>query len=387
MGEVYSARDSRLHRQVAIKTLPPAFSADANRLARFQREAQALAALSHPNIAAIYGLEESGGTTALVMELVDGQTLAERIAAGPIPVAEALAIARQIGAALEAAHEKGIVHRDLKPANIKINGEGQVKVLDFGLAKAMDKEASSGSGAPPANSPTLTLEATTAGMIMGTAAYMSPEQARGKPVDRRADIWAFGVVFLEMLTGRSPFEGETVSDTLAGVLRADVDLKSLPPDTPPAIRRLIDHCLQRDPKRRLRDIGDAWIEIDSPSGPAAPVTIGPPAKTIRVPWIACGAAALVAIAAVAWALMHKPAGRPQPVVRWSYTQPKPFAGFSISHDGSRLVYMELGGNIYALAVRMMDQLEAKPVPGINAAALPVFSPDGQWIAYSVVTNC
>jgi len=379
MGEVYSARDSRLHRQVAIKTLPPAFSEDANRLARFQREAQALAALSHPNIAAIYGLEESGGATALVMELIDGQTLAERIAAGPIPVAEALAIARQIGAALEAAHEKGIVHRDLKPANIKINGEGQVKVLDFGLAKAMDRESTSGSGAPPANSPTLTLESTTAGMIMGTAAYMSPEQARGKPVDKRADIWAFGVVFLEMLTGRSPFEGETVSDTLAGVLRADVDLKTLPADTPPAIHRLIEHCLQKDPKRRLRDIGDAWIEIDSPADASVPVAATPPAKTSRMPWIACGAAVLAAIAAVAWASMHKPAAGPQPVVRWSYAPDRILVGLSLSHDGSRLVYMEVA-QTPILAMRMMDQLEPKPIPD-TYGAFPTFSPDGQWIGF------
>ena len=388
MGEVYRANDSRLHRQVAIKTLPPAFAADANRLARFQREAQALAALSHPNIAAIYGLEESGGTTALVMELIDGPTLAERIAAGPIPVAEALTIARQIGAALEAAHEKGIVHRDLKPANIKLTTEGQVKVLDFGLAKAMDTEATSASGSAPANSPTLTLESTRAGAIMGTAAYMSPEQARGKSVDRRADIWAFGVVFFEMLTGRSTFEGETVSDTLAGVLRADVDWTQLPTDTPVAIRRLLERCLQKDPKRRLRDIGDAWIEIDSAIAPA-PAVAAPAAlvtKPSRLPWIACGAAALIAIAAIAWALLHKPAVPPQPVVRWSYTQDAQLVAFALSHDGSRLVYMDVSGNNYTLVLRMMDQLEPKPIPGLIGAALPTFSPDGQWIAFVSIAN-
>jgi eukaryotic-like serine/threonine-protein kinase len=388
MGEVYRANDSRLHRQVAIKTLPPAFAADANRLARFQREAQALAALSHPNIAAIYGLEESGGTTALVMELVDGPTLAERIAAGPIPVTEALAIARQIGVALEAAHEKGIVHRDLKPANIKLTTEGQVKVLDFGLAKAMDTESISGSGSSPANSPTLTLESTRVGAIMGTAAYMSPEQARGKSVDRRADIWAFGVVFFEMLTGRSTFEGETVSDTLAGVLRADVEWNLLPVDTPQAIRRLLERCLQKDPKRRLRDIGDAWIEIDSPM--AAPAAVAAPAVTVAksspLPWIACGATALVAIAAVAWALFHKPAIAPQPVVRWSYSQDSPLVAFALSHDGSRLAYMDVSGNNYTLMLRTMDQLEPKPIPGLTGDALPTFSPDGQWIAFVSVTN-
>jgi serine/threonine-protein kinase len=215
MGEVYRAHDSRLQREVAIKTLPPAFADDTSRLARFQREAQALAALNHPNIASIYGLEESGGLTALVMELVDGATLAERIAAGPIPIAEALAIARQIGAALEAAHEKGIIHRDLKPANIKLTAEGQVKVLDFGLAKAFDVDSTSPSSALPANSPTLTLESTRAGVILGTAAYMSPEQARGKSVDRRADIWAFGVVLYEMVTGQKLFKGDDLSETLA----------------------------------------------------------------------------------------------------------------------------------------------------------------------------
>ena len=380
MGEVYRAQDSRLHREVAIKTLPPAFAEDATRLARFQREAQALAALSHPNIAAIFGLEESGGSTALVMELIEGPTLAERIAAGPIPVAEALAIARQIGAALEAAHEKGIVHRDLKPANIKLTGDNQVKVLDFGLAKAMDREPASGS-TPPANSPTLTLESTTAGTIMGTAAYMSPEQARGKAVDRRTDIWAFGVVFFEMLTGRSTFEGETVSDTLAGVLRADIDWRLLPPDTPPAVRRLLERCLQKDAKRRLRDIGDAWIEIDSPLAAAqAPAAAAPPVAPSRLPWIAAGVAALIAIGAIAWGLSRRQAVAPQPVVRWSYSQERPFVAFKLSHDGSKLAYMEINGNTYSMALRMMDQLEAKPIPDL-LGAFPTFSPDGQWLAF------
>jgi len=386
MGVVYRAHDSRLHREVAIKTLPPAFAEDPNRLARFQREAQALAALSHPNIAAIYGLEESGGASALVMEFVDGPTLSERIAQAPIPIEEALAIARQIGAALEAAHEKGIVHRDLKPANIKLTGEGQVKVLDFGLAKALDTESASAASATAANSPTLTLEATSAGVILGTAAYMSPEQARGKTVDKRADIWAFGVVFYEMLTGRSTFEGETVSDTLAGVLRAEVDWKLLPADTPPAVRRLLERCLQKDPKRRLRDIGDAWIEIDSPMAPAAPPPPAPaPAAGSRgLPWIACGAAVLIALAAMAWAFLRRPPVVARPVVRWSYSQDKPFVGVSLSHDGSRLAFMEVSNSGYSLALRMMDGLEAKPIPDAGNAALPIFSPDGQWIAFIAI---
>jgi serine/threonine-protein kinase len=291
MGQVFRAHDARLNRDVAIKVLPPEFATDPARMARFSREAQVLAALSHPNIAAIYGLEESGGATALIMELVEGQTLGERIEAGRIPLDELLHIARQIADALEAAHEKGIIHRDLKPANIKINPEGKVKVLDFGLAKAMDADPISGSGSHP-NAQTLTLDSTRAGQIIGTAAYMSPEQARGKPVDKRADIWAFGVVLYEMLTGKSLFEGETVSDTLAAVLRADIDLKDLPPDTRPKLRRLLQRCLERDPKRRLRDIGDAWIEMDAPEE-AAPVVVAAPVekRTAWLPWTVAIAAA------------------------------------------------------------------------------------------------
>src|SRR4051794_34888132 len=270
MGQVYRARDSRLNREVAIKVLPPEFANDPERMARFQREAQSLAALNHPNIAAIYGLEETEGVAALVMELVEGQTLAGRLATGPIPREEAIAYARQIALALEAAHDKGIVHRDLKPANIKITPEGQVKVLDFGLAKAMGTSA--GSGGSPADSPTITVEFTRAGQILGTAAYMSPEQARGKSVDKRADIWAFGVVLYEMLTGRMLFDGDTVAETIAGVLRADIDLAKLPPDTPANIRRLLQRCLQREPKQRLRDIGDALVELSAPEEPSvAPV--------------------------------------------------------------------------------------------------------------------
>ena len=388
MGEVYRAHDSRLHREVAIKTLPAAFVDDPNRLARFHREAQALAALSHPNIAAIYGLEETGGTVALVMEFVDGPTLAERIAAGPIPIAEALPIARQIGAALEAAHEKGIVHRDLKPANIKFTNDGQAKVLDFGLAKAIGIESTSDSGSPPANSPTLTLDATRAGVILGTAAYMSPEQARGKAVDRRADIWAFGVVLFEMLTGRSTFEGETVSDTLAGVLRADVDYNQLPADTPVAVRRLLDRCLQKDPKRRLRDMGDAWFEIDSPMPAAISTTppATPPARPNRFPFLAYAAAIVIAIGAIAWAYLHKPAAAAHPVVRWASSQRKLSAALALSRDGSRMAYMESSGSSFALMLRNMDQLDGRPIPDVPGGGMPVFSPDGQWIAFITLSN-
>src|SRR5258708_18668987 len=260
MGAVYRATDTKLNREVAIKILPDALANDPDYLARFTREAHVLASLNHPNIANIYGVEDQ----ALVMELVPGQTLEERIAAGPLLLDEALAIARQIAEALEAAHEKGIIHRDLKPANVKVTPEGVVKVLDFGLAKAADPVSS----ATGANSPTLTIRATQAGLIMGTAGYMAPEQAAGKPVDRRADIWSFGVVLYELLTGKTLFTGETISHTLASVLKDRIDFGI--PHAPPPIRRLLARCLNRNPKERLRDIGEARIAIrDYLENPAA----------------------------------------------------------------------------------------------------------------------
>ena len=259
MGQVYRARDTTLNRDVALKILPEAVAADADRLARFTREAQTLAALNHHNIAHIHGVEDSDGVRALVMELVEGEDLSQRIAHGAIPIDEALAIARQIADALEAAHDQGIVHRDLKPANVKVRPDGTVKVLDFGLAKATDSTGSS----VVANSPTFTSPAmTAAGIILGTAAYMSPEQARGKAVDKRADIWAFGLVVYEMLTGRAGFGGETITDILAAVVSREPDWTALPAATPASIRRLLARCLEKDPKRRLRDIGDARLEID-----------------------------------------------------------------------------------------------------------------------------
>jgi serine/threonine-protein kinase len=256
MGAVYRATDTRLNRDVAIKVLPPAFAEDAARMARLEREAQVLAALNHPNIAAIYGIEQG----AIVMELVEGEDLK-----GPVPVETAVHYARQIAAGLEAAHEKGIVHRDLKPANIKVTPEGTVKLLDFGLAKAGDDTASASSVVSPTMSPTLSLTMTQAGVILGTAAYMSPEQARGKPVDKRADIWAFGVVLFELLAGRMLFGGgETVTDTIASVVTREPDWNALPQDTPPRVRRLLERCLRKDPKLRLRDIGDARLTLDEP---------------------------------------------------------------------------------------------------------------------------
>ena len=257
MGEVYRARDTKLDRDVALKVLPLAFTDDPDRLARFEREAKVLASLNHPNIGHIYGLEEAEGQKALVLELVEGPTLAERIKQGPIPVDEALPIAKQIAEALEAAHEQGIIHRDLKPANVKVKDDGTVKVLDFGLAKALDATPQG----DPSESPTLTASATRMGVIMGTAAYMSPEQASGTAVDKRADIWSFGVVLYEMLTGQRMFTGETVPHVLASVLRADPDWTTLPPETPSALRRVLRRCLEKDRKDRLRDIGDVGLEI------------------------------------------------------------------------------------------------------------------------------
>ncbi|HLN92886.1 MAG TPA: serine/threonine-protein kinase, partial [Thermoanaerobaculia bacterium] len=261
MGEVYRALDTRLGREVAVKALPEEFSRDPARLSRFEREARMLAALNHPAVAAIYGLEDVDGTSFIVMELVPGQTLSEKLSRGALPLDESLRIGRQIAEALEAAHERGIVHRDLKPANIKVTPEGRVKVLDLGLAKAFDRKETS-SGSDPSLSPTLVLEGTQPGVILGTADFMSPEQARGKPVDKRTDIWAFGCVLYEMLSGRRAFTGETVTDVLAAIVTTDPDWDALPPETPPRIRDLLTRCFQKDPARRLRDIGDARIEIE-----------------------------------------------------------------------------------------------------------------------------
>ena len=259
MGEVYQAHDTKLGRDVAIKVLPEAFAHDPDRLSRFQREAKMLAALNHPTIATIYGLEESNGTSYLVMELVSGETLQQRLARkGRLPIEDALGICRQIAEALEAAHDKGIIHRDLKPANVKVTPEGKVKVLDFGLAKAFAGDGTSGD---PTHSPTLSIAATAQGVILGTAAYMSPEQARGQEVDKRADMWAFGCVLYELLAGKQAFHGDTVTEILAGVLRGEPDWSALPAATPATVRALLRRCLQKDKTLRMRDAGDACIEI------------------------------------------------------------------------------------------------------------------------------
>ncbi|PYS08429.1 MAG: hypothetical protein DMG17_28965 [Acidobacteria bacterium] len=271
MGEVYQATDTKLGRSVAVKFLPEAFSHDSERVARFAREARVLASLNHPNIAAIHGLEESGGRKFLVMELVAGETLAERIARGAIPLDESLAVAKEIAEALEVAHDKGVVHRDLKPANVKITPEGRVKVLDFGLAK-MWESSSDDAAAAASNSPTR-IDGTTPGVILGTAGYMSPEQARGRNVDRSADVWALACVTYEMLTGRPAFDGETITDILGAIVRADPDWNALPSTTPVHIRRLLQRCLQKDSRRRLRDAGAVRLEVqDILDDPSAAMT-------------------------------------------------------------------------------------------------------------------
>ncbi len=306
MGEVWRATDEKLGREVALKVLPAEFAEDPDRMARFEREAKVLASLNHPNIATLYGLEsvESGTGTCsvfLAMELVEGEDLSERIARGAIPVDEAIPIALQIAEAVEVAHEQGIVHRDLKPANIKISDEGTVKVLDFGLAKAWETE---GTDLSSSFSPTITRHATVEGVILGTAAYMSPEQARGKKVDRRADIWAFGVVLWEMLTGHKLFEGETVSDVLAAVLTREVDLEALPIATPVSIKRMLARCLARDPKNRLQWIGDARLDLKDEAGEeySPGEAVGAATRGRLLPWLAAAVLAVVAVAATVGAV-------------------------------------------------------------------------------------
>ena len=384
MGEVYRATDTNLKRAVALKVLPGTFAADPERLARFQREAEILAALNHPHIAAIYGLERSAGVIALVMELVDGLTLAERVATSPLPVDEALAIARQIAEALDAAHGRGIVHRDLKPANIKVRPDGTVKVLDFGLAKALDSAAA----APPTSaSPTITSPAmmSAAGVLLGTAAYMSPEQARGRAVDKRSDIWAFGAVLYEMLTGRRAFEGEEIADVLAAVLTREPDWSRLPPTVRPGVATAVRRCLQKDPAQRLHDIADAWLAIDGAFDAPASVEVlngGRPRRRASLAVAAVLASAVTGFAA--WA--YWPASRSPAPTRFEYTLPagqqlataqqRPVV--AVFRDGSSFIYQTMSG----LYQRPMAKLEASPVPGTtDIISAPVMSPDGRWIAY------
>ena len=391
MGEVYRARDSRLQRDVAIKVLPAEVAGDSERLARFTREAQTLAALTHPHIAHVHGLDESGTTRALVMELVEGDDLSAVIARGPVPLDEALAIAGQIADALAAAHESGIVHRDLKPANVKVRPDGTVKVLDFGLAKALDRRlAAAASPSDPTHSPTITSPAMTAmGMVLGTASYMSPEQARGKLVDRRADIWAFGCVLFEMLTGRRAFPGESVTDTLARVIEREPDWALLPPTTPTYVRGVLERCLRKDPGRRLRDMGDARMALEE-GGPAAPAAAANRRGTFRWHLPAGLLAALLAGTALGWL------ARPAPVANARLTAPMqldlllpdgldlftlPGARLAISPDGSKVAFVAGGRGSRQVFVRSLDGAQAVPVRGTDAAFATAFSPDGQALAF------
>ena len=390
MGEVWQARDTKLDRDVALKVLPEAFTADPDRLARFEREAKVLASLNHPNIGTIYGLEEAEGVKALVLELVEGPTLADRIKQGPIPVDDALPIAKQIAEALEAAHERGVIHRDLKPANIKVTDDGTVKVLDFGLAKALGPESLEAS-ADPDLSPTLTAAATQMGVILGTAAYMAPEQAKGRLVDKRADIWSFGTVLYEMLTGRRPFGGQDVSETLAFVLTRDIDWDTLPDDTPASLRRLLTRCLERDPRERLRDIGEARIALAHAPEAAPEQNTAPPPGALRrwlVPMAAGALLASVATGAAVWTTIGSDAAPARDLRRFVIsltnhrfpaTGPGPF--LALSPDGRTLVYTGVQDGTIQLYRRPREALESFPIQGTQTARRPFISPDGEWVGF------
>jgi serine/threonine-protein kinase len=392
MGEVYRATDTKLNRDVAIKVLPESFAEDRDRMARFSREAQVLASLNHPNIASIHGLEEFEGKRALVMELVDGETLADRLKRGAIPLEEALAIAKQIAEALEEAHENGFIHRDLKPANVKVTPKGTVKVLDFGLAKALEGEAGSGSSPDLSQSPTLSAAATAAGVILGTAAYMSPEQARGQAVDRRADIWSYGVLLYEMLSGKQAFGGDTVSDVLASVLKNEIDLSLLAKDVPASMRQLVRRCLTRDRQHRLQSIGDARVAIeeylenpDAATEEAAPpsvVATPQPAWRRALPWAVAGvlAATLVAALWILWPSVQPPMRLDVKVSPGNLFRTLGTAAI-LSPDGTKLAYVVGAGADRQLYIRPLDQLEGTVLSGTAGAYNPFFSPDGKWIAF------
>ena len=388
MGEVYRARDTKLGRDVAIKVLPPAFTADRERLARFEREARVLASLNHPNVAAIYGLEQFDDFQGLILELVEGETLAGKIAIrrSGLGATAALGIARQIAEGLEAAHEKGIVHRDLKPANIKVTPAGTVKVLDFGLAKANPDSAPDLS-----QSPTITISGTREGVVLGTAAYMSPEQARGQSVDKRADIWAFGCVLFEMLTGRIAFPGATVSDHIAAILEREPNWSVVPASTPPAVHRLLRRCLEKDPKRRLHHIADARIEIDEALTEGA--TAAPSATSRRrgpSPLLASSMAFVLAAALAGWTVWTFAASRrsspDRTITRFVIRPPAsaPMVGgpdFDVSQDGSQLVYVGLEQGVNRVYLRRLDQFEPASIPGTEGARWPFFSPDGRSVGF------
>jgi len=400
MGEVYRARDTRLDREVAIKVLPAALAADKERILRFEREAKALATLNHPNIAAIYGFEEQDGKRLLVMELAEGETLADRLVRGALPIDESLDTARKIAEALEAAHEKGIVHRDLKPANVKIGPDGTVKVLDFGLAKALVGDAASVPSLSPTevvNSPTITAEFTRPGIILGTAGYMSPEQARGRSIDKRTDIWAFGCVLFECLSGARLFAGETATDSIGAILHKEPEWALLPPHTPPTVQLLLRRCLAKDRNKRLRDIGDARIELENAlSDPTSSmlrlggaVLWGAAASGRRatwrrsLPWALC-----VILVAALGALWFSTRPAKLAVMRYTLAIPESQAlrasrwpMFDISPDGTRIVFVGDHDSGRQLYLRLNHQLDATPLANTDDAFCPYFSPDGEWIAF------
>jgi Tol biopolymer transport system component len=389
MGDVYQATDSKLGRSVAVKLLPESFAHDADRVARFEREARVLASLNHPNIAAIYGLEDSKDKKFLVMELVPGETLAERILRGPIPIDESAVIAKQIAEALEAAHEKGVIHRDLKPANIKVTADGKVKVLDFGLAKAYEQDSENSS---LSNSPTIaTMAATNAGVIFGTAGYMSPEQASGKPVDKRSDVWSFGVVLWEMVSGKRLFEAETISHTMADVLRSPIEFDTLPAAVPRSIRGLLRRCLDRNVQHRLRDIGEARIVLEAFANPFGLGELEnlPAASKLQRSRVAWAVAGVLALALGAAGFGGWRATRPidRPLIRLSVDLgPEASAGVRttaiLSPDGTRIVFPIRNSNgVRQLATRTLDQPKATAMAGTESGNDAFFSPDGQWIGF------
>jgi serine/threonine protein kinase/Tol biopolymer transport system component len=396
MGQVYRATDTKLKRQVAIKILPPSLAADADRLARFQREAEMLASLNHPHIAAIYGLEESAAATALVMELIEGDDLSQRIARGAIPLDEALPIAKQIADALEAAHEQGIIHRDLKPANIKVRDDGTVKVLDFGLAKALDPAGGAGRAGEAGRvglsmSPTITSPAqmTGSGVILGTAAYMAPEQARGKPVDKRADIWAFGCVLFEMLAGRRAFPADDITDAIVGIVSKEPDWSALPDTVPAVVLTYLKRCLQKDVRQRVRDIGDVRLALEGAFEPAVVSAVD--ARESRAPqrtwlsWSLAAAAVVVIVALTVPALRHlrETSAPGLPETRADIVTPETDepTSFALSPDGRQIVFVASVNGVSRLWLRPLSGTQAQPLAGTDGARAPFWSPDGRAIAF------
>ena len=394
MGEVYRATDTRLKRQVAIKILPPALATAPERLARLQREAEVLASLNHPNIAGIYGLEESAGTIALVMELVEGDDLSQRIARGAIPVDEAVPIAKQIADALEAAHQQGIIHRDLKPANIKLRPDGTVKVLDFGLAKALAPEQDPASAPYRSQSPTITSPAllTGAGIILGTAAYMAPEQAKGLEADKRSDIWAFGCVLFEMLTARRPFDGEDTTDVLGAVVRLEPPWEALPSDVPAPVRTLLRQCLVKDRRRRVADIAAVQFVLDHQASLTPPPVVA--SGSARVAWLVAALSVVALIGTLVWLRAYRPETPKPDLIRFTITPPEntsfggpSFGGsgniaqLAISPDGRNIVYVAGARTVFHLWLRAVGSAEARQLQGTEGGRLPFWSPDSQFIAF------